>query len=256
MSSKIATPEGCTAEIEQGIETPSDTTESVAIPSCVEQDPVGVIEALIFVSGEPLSVGRIQEVTSLSESEVRSALDVIKARQDEEGRGFELVQVAGQQYQFRTKAQFGECICELKANRPRRLSPAALETLAIIAYRQPIVRSDIEKLRGVDATPTVKTLLERKLIKIVGHKQTVGQPALYGTTDEFLKLFGLQSLTELPTLRDIRELERDPGENGEQLELDAGDSTDEGVNEAASSEDGPQVTGENESVEEPTVECR
>jgi segregation and condensation protein B len=95
------------------------------------------------------------------------------------------------------------------------LSAAALETLAIVAYRQPIVRSDVEKIRGVDCTPTIKTLLERGLIKILGHQASVGQPALYGTTEEFLKLFGLNSLSELPTLRDLQELERDPGESEE-----------------------------------------
>ena len=100
----------------------------------------------------------------------------------------------------------------LKASAPKRLSNPALETVSIIAYRQPIVKSDIERIRGVDATPTLKTLIERDLVKIVGHQPSVGQPALYGTTDGFLKLFGLKSLSDLPTLRDLEELQRDPGE--------------------------------------------
>ena len=92
-----------------------------------------------------------------------------------------------------------------------------------MAYRQPIVKSDIEKLRGVDATPTLKTLLERNLIRIAGHLPTVGQPALYGTGEEFLKVFGISSLSELPTLRDLKDLE-DPGEVEEKNEtLSAGD---------------------------------
>ncbi len=82
-----------------------------------------------------------------------------------------------------------------------------METLAIVAYRQPIVRSDVEKIRGVDATPTLKTLIDRGFIKIVGHQETIGQPALYGTTQQFLEVFGLSSLAELPTLRDLQQLE-------------------------------------------------
>jgi segregation and condensation protein B len=129
--------------------------------------------------------------------------------------GFELLKVADK-YQFRTRAIFAPYIRELKAERPRRLSAAALETLAVVAYRQPVVKSDIERIRGVDVTPTLKTLLERALVKIVGHQPTAGQPALYGTTEEFLRLFSLNSLAQLPSLRDLREFERDPGESEEQ----------------------------------------
>lgn len=176
-----------------------------------EEESVPAIEALLLAHGEPLSVARIREVTRLSETQVRDALETIQMSYESEQNGFELVQV-GAQYQFRTKPKFGPYIQALKAGRPRRLTQAALETLAIIAYRQPVVKSDIEKIRGVDATPTLKTLLERRLVRIVGHKAAVGQPALYGTGDEFLRLFGLASLGELPTLRDIKEFEADPGE--------------------------------------------
>jgi len=176
-----------------------------------EQDSVPAIEALLLANGEPLSVARIKEVTKLGEAQIKDALETIQMTYECEEHGFELVQVASQ-YQFRTKPAYAGYIRALKAGRPRRLTQAALETLAIVAYRQPVVKSDIEKIRGVDATPTLKTLLERKLIRIVGHKAAVGQPALYGTGEDFLKLFGLASLGELPTLRDIKELEADPGE--------------------------------------------
>jgi segregation and condensation protein B len=96
--------------------------------------------------------------------------------------------------------------------KPRRLSQAALETLAVIAYQQPVVKSEIDKIRGVDVAPTIKTLLERKLVKILGYQASVGQPALYGTTEDFLSIFGLSSLAELPTLRDLKALVREPGE--------------------------------------------
>jgi segregation and condensation protein B len=178
-------------------------------PSIVRSD--ALIEALIFASGEALDLDRLCAISTLDKEEVLKALSLIKERYQEDGFGFELAQVAGK-YQFRTKPEFALYLRELKADRPRRLTNAALETLAIVAYRQPVVRSDIEKIRGVDVTPTLKTLLERGLIKIVGHQNTVGQPALFGTSEEFLKLFGLDSLAELPSLRDLREFEREPGE--------------------------------------------
>jgi segregation and condensation protein B len=179
-----------------------------------EQNQQALIEALILASGEPIAAKRLAEASKLDEAVVETVLKTITEKYSAETFGFELVNVAGQ-YQFRTKSQFAEAVRLLKGSLPRRLSAAALETLAIVAYRQPIVRSDIERIRGVDVTPTLKTLLERGLVRIVGHQSSVGQPALFGTTDEFLKLFGLGSLAELPTLSDLRELERDPGESGE-----------------------------------------
>jgi segregation and condensation protein B len=175
---------------------------------------MAIVEALLFAHGEPLAVGKIAEISAIPEDEIGTVLEAIKLRHAGEQSGFELLVVA-EQYQFRTKPQFANYVRELRAGVPRRLSAPALETLAIIAYRQPIVRSDIERIRGVDATPTIKTLLDRNLIRIIGHQAGVGQPALFGTTDEFLKLFGLKSLAELPTLRDLKELERDPGEESE-----------------------------------------
>ena len=197
---------------------PCASPEQSGLPleGVADDDAPALIEALILASGEGLSIERIGEVTKLSESVIEAALGTIEERCRAAQHGFELVLAAGQ-YQFRTRARFAPYVQALKAERPRRLTNAALETLAVIAYRQPIVKSDIEKIRGVDATPTLKTLLDRQLIRIVGHKATVGQPALYGTTDQFLKLFGLNSLAELPTLRDLKDLESDPGEAGERL---------------------------------------
>ena len=139
----------------------------------------------------------------------------------------------------------------MKAGRPRRLSPPALETLAIVAYRQPIVKSDVEKIRGVDATPTLKTLLEKGFVRIVGHRDSVGQPALYGTTEKFLHVFGIRSLSELPTLRDLKELESDPGEvdydddheDSSADDVEMSDSTEGSDDESESSDEpvNPQV---------------
>lgn len=182
-----------------------------------EYESVPAIEAMLFAMGEPLSVSRISEITMLSETKVRDAIESIQMAYESEDRGFELVNVGGQ-FQFRTKEQYARYVRALKAEKPRRLSHAALETLAIIAYRQPIVKADIEKIRGVDATPTLKTLIDRNLVRIVGHKEAVGQPALYGTGEEFLKLFGMSGLSELPTLRELKELDQEQSENAMTVE--------------------------------------
>lgn len=192
--------------------------EQDLIDQAEELNHSALIEALIFTSGEPIGVGRIRSVTGLDDKEIRDLLEGISMKFELEDSGIRLFQVAGK-YQFRTPTEFAPYIQQLKASRPRRLSQQALETLAIVAYRQPIVKSDVEKIRGVDATPTLKTLLDRGFVRIVGHQDTVGQPALYGTTDQFLKIFGLRSLAELPTLRDLKELEADPGEVDEQSDL-------------------------------------
>jgi segregation and condensation protein B len=184
------------------------------------ESKVALVEALIFANGEPLAPERVCEVSGIEPAELEEILALLLKRYADSNTGIELVCVAAK-YQFRTRPQFSEIIRELKAKRPKKLSPSALETLSVVAYRQPIVKSDIEQIRGVDATPTIKTLLEKRLIKITGHKATVGQPALYGTTEEFLEVFGLSSLSELPTLRDLKELEADPGEAPETAALQA-----------------------------------
>ncbi|MCL4123511.1 UNVERIFIED_CONTAM: hypothetical protein GTU68_053383 [Idotea baltica] len=169
------------------------------------------------------------DVLSIDDEKLEEFLKALQEKFNNSAYGFELKKIAGK-YQFRTKPEFSEIIRSLKDGGPRRLSPAALETLAIVAYRQPIIKSDIEKIRGVDASPTIKTLLERKIIKIVGHLPTPGQPALYGTTEQFLETFGISSLSELPTLRDIKEFEEEPGEanqgeaNQGELSLDSNNS--------------------------------
>jgi segregation and condensation protein B len=159
--------------------------------------------------------------------------EALKTAYAEDSRGLELVLVA-QKLQLRTKALYAEHVRQLIAVKPRKLSQAALETLAVIAYQQPVVKSEVDKIRGVDVAPTIKTLLERKLIKILGYQASVGQPALYGTTEDFLSIFGLNTLSELPSLRDLKALVKEPGEALESQD-DASnddDSGDEDVTEA------------------------
>ena len=191
-------------------ESPEDEEEQLS-----EAETVALIEALIFANGNLVSLSRLKEVSGLKSSQITDAIETIEMKFEHEESGIELVTV-GSKYQFRTKGLYSTYIRQLNASKPRKLSRAALETLAIIAYRQPIVKSDVEKIRGVDASPTLKTLLDKRLIKIVGHQASVGQPALYGTTDEFLNIFGMQSLKELPSLRDVKDFENEPGEPGQE----------------------------------------
>jgi segregation and condensation protein B len=202
-------------ETEEGLVQVEDAQVEQQLELSVEQIP-SVIEAMLFVYAEPLSVSRIIELINIDETKLQAAFEVLRNKYSEETSGLQLVEIgmANKEigYQLRSKAQHADILRKLKAGRPRRLSKAALETLSIVAYRQPIVKSDIEKIRGVDSSPTIKTLIDKKLIKIIGHQASVGQPALYATTDEFLSLFSLKSISDLPTLRELKELENEPGE--------------------------------------------
>ena len=147
--------------------------------------------------------------------------------------------------QLRTKAIYAEYVRNLIAVKPRKLSQAALETLAVIAYQQPVVKSEVDKIRGVDVAPTIKTLLERKLVKILGYQASVGQPALYGTTEDFLSIFGLTSLSELPSLRDLKALVKEPGEALEVSSEDAEGPEEDDAEDSDSSTPVDEVATEN-----------
>lgn len=173
----------------------------------MSQDLKDIIEALIFVSTEPLSPERIKEVLAdFSAEEVEQALEELKRRYQANNHGICLVQSAGG-FLFTTRAEYDPYVRRLlQIERKTRLSQAALETLAIIAYHQPITNSEVAAIRGVDSTGTLKTLLEKKLIKIVGRKTTPGRPLIYRTTDKFLLYFGLNSLDDLPSEEEIARL--------------------------------------------------
>lgn len=170
-----------------------------------------LLEALLLAHADPVPAERLMETMRCSEDELREAVDALQAAYAPADRGLELISFSGK-YHLRTKPICAVFVRELLAVKPRRLSRAALETLAVVAYQQPIVRSEIEKIRGVEVGPTLKTLLERNLVKIIGYQSTVGQPALYATTEEFLKIFAISALSDLPALRDMREFAREPGE--------------------------------------------
>ena len=163
-----------------------------------------LIEALIFATDKPVTLQRLRQLTRVSDvARIEAAL--AELQEDYKDRGIALQQVSGG-YQFRTNTAFSSWVQQLIAGRPVRLSRAQLETLAIVAYRQPITRPEIDEIRGVDSSNTLRLLLERSLIRVLGKREEVGRPTLYGTTKEFLDFFSLGDLRELPTLREYSEL--------------------------------------------------
>lgn len=166
-----------------------------------------ILEAVLFVSPEPVPVARLMSIVgAVSKAEVVQALDILAHDLDQEGRGIQLVQVAGG-YRLVTKQEYGPWLKRMdKAKAAQKLSRSALESLAIIAYKQPLVRAEIEEIRGVETSGVLRTLCERKLVRIVGRKDVPGRPIMYGTTKFFLEHFGLQDLTQLPPLREFKEL--------------------------------------------------
>ena len=166
-----------------------------------------ICEALIFVSEEPLSFRKIQAILEgVPAPELRKVLgELVESWGQREG-GFLLVEVA-EGYQFRTRSENVEWVRMLVKYKPAKLSKAALETLAIVAYNQPVTRPEVEAIRGVDCSSSLSQLLEKGLVKILGRKDVPGKPFIYGTTPKFLEVMGLRDLGQLPTLREIEESE-------------------------------------------------
>jgi len=166
-----------------------------------------ILEAVLFVSSEPVPIARLVSIVgTISKAEVVQALGILAHDLDQDGRGIQLVQVAGG-YRLVTKQEYGPWLKRMdKAKAAQKLSRSALESLAIIAYKQPLVRSEIEEIRGVETSGVLRTLCERKLVRIVGRKDVPGRPIMYGTTKFFLEHFGLQDLSQLPPLREFKEL--------------------------------------------------
>lgn len=166
-----------------------------------------IIESLIFASAEPVSVNRIQSCIEGGEDiDVKAEISKLNEVYEEGGRSFKIITVAGG-YQMVTKPEFEEWVRKLFVHQGRlRLSAQALETLSIVAYRQPVSKPTMESIRGLNSDGVINTLLERNLITIKGRELTPGRPILYGTTPEFLRYFGLNSLKDLPELKEIEEI--------------------------------------------------
>ncbi|MCC7203310.1 MAG: SMC-Scp complex subunit ScpB [Nitrospirae bacterium] len=188
----------------------------------------GIIEALLFVAGEPLSPDRIK--TILEDEDKRAIQDMLLELQNEYDMrlsGLRIVEVAGG-FQIASRPELAQWIRRLKkVKQSSRLSKPSLETLAIIAYKQPIVKAEIEDIRGVDSSGVLKGLLDKHMIKIIGRRDVAGRPILYATTKEFLQYFGLRDISDLPTLKEFTELIQ---EDSEQI-------NEEGIQESTASFD-------------------
>jgi segregation and condensation protein B len=183
-----------------------------------------IIEALIFVAEAPLSKAQLLQVLETkAPDEIQSALDQLMADY-QEGHAFTLTEVAGGYY-FRTRGEYAFWLRKLKKDQASRLSRAALETLAIVAYKQPIMKAEIEKVRGVDVSGMLRMLMEKNLIRTVGRQDLPGRPLIYGTTKRFLEVFDLRDLRDLPTLEELKVLALDGDEplssylQGEEIEV-------------------------------------
>lgn len=171
-----------------------------------------IVEALLFASDKPLTAREIHGVLpDVKIADISSALRVLKYEFEALGRSFTLKEVA-ESYQFRSHPDYGSYILTLYQSSPSRLSRAGLETLAIVAYKQPILRQEIERLRGVDSGGVIKMLLEKGLVRIVGRKELPGRPLIYGTTKKFLEVFDLKDLESLPKMKEVKALGSDEDE--------------------------------------------
>lgn len=168
---------------------------------------ISIIESLLFASGDPMKVKDIASILECSEKYTREILEELRIDYGKEERGIKLVCI-NNTYQLVTKPENSDYIQKiLKTNSRQSLSQAAIESLAIIAYKQPITRVEIDEIRGVKSESAIQKLLERNLVKECGRKEVIGRPILYGTTDEFLRQFQLENLKELPTIEELSEKE-------------------------------------------------
>jgi segregation and condensation protein B len=178
------------------------------------------VEAVLFSADKPVTFDTLRACLGDPKPQVlRAAIETVRDGYLRRGAGLRLVEVA-KGYQLRTVPQAAVYVGALHGKRPFRLSKAAIETLAMVAYRQPVTRHDVEEIRGVDSGGILRGLIEKRLLTVMGRKEEPGRPLLYGTSPEFLELFGLKDLGDLPTLRDLRELQADDGREGPaQLDL-------------------------------------
>jgi segregation and condensation protein B len=199
LEAMVAAEESAAAEAQE-----SGEPETYAVQSDAER--IGIIEALIFVSEEPLSAKTIAEVLREDREVIESAVAELAKEFNGRNGGLQLREVAGG-WQFATRPEYHEHVRAFLKSRPSaKLSIASLETLAVIAYKQPVTVPEILEIRGVQSPSSIKTLLDKKLIVAKGRKETVGRPMMYGTSKEFLMQFGLKDLTELPSVEDFQDL--------------------------------------------------
>lgn len=169
-------------------------------------DWLSIIEGILFVSPTPVSARRLQGILDgLSLSEIKSYLQKLQNAYEQRGGALEVKEVAGG-FQIYTRPELSPWIRRFTSKKPVRLSRPSLETLAIVAYNQPISRAEIEAIRGVDSQKAIRSLLEKGMIRVVGRKEVAGRPLLYGTTRRFLEHFGLKDLSSLPSREELDEM--------------------------------------------------
>lgn len=224
-----------------------------------------IIEALLMVSENGLDENEIKNVVvDVNEKEVREAIEVLKEEYSSEERAFYIAEIAGK-VRIATKPEYVKWVSSLYQKKSERLTGPSLETLAILAYKQPATRAEIEAVRGVNVGGVINTLLEKDLIRVRGRKNVIGKPLLYGTTEKFLELFGLNSLDDLPMLRDFSQedleygkpqddqiIEKDKGPGEKQLEMEDmvdGSKADDGKNPVPKIENTENTAAEDEATE-------
>lgn len=191
---------------EEVLATAENVSEIIPNPARSTSELMAVVETLIFVADEPLTTKMIAEVLREEKDAVLAAVEELSKEYDERTSGLQVREIAGG-WQIATRTEYHEEVRQFLKTRPSaKLSLASLETLAVIAYKQPVTVPEILEIRGVQSASAIKTLLEKRLIVTKGHKETVGRPMMYGTSRDFLIQFGLKDLSELPSIEDFEDL--------------------------------------------------
>jgi segregation and condensation protein B len=202
---QIESDESTESDFEDNEQTKEDSIEKSGEGTPDAQVTIeSVIEAVLFASDEPITIARLAKIAETSTKQVRQSIDSLNEKYQAGKNAFRIEPIAGG-FQMLTLSQYNYWLKKLLRERgDSKLSPAALETLAIIAYKQPIIRADIEAIRGVQAGELIRSLMYKGLVKIVGRAEVLGRPMLYGTTKRFLEIFGLNSLKDLPKVEELK----------------------------------------------------
>jgi segregation and condensation protein B len=225
-----------------------------------DKEAKSILEAAMFIAGEPMSIDSLKKLLELDKVNTERLLRELVTEYSIRNAGLLIVEVA-EGFQMVTSPACAPWVKKLLSTSvPKKLTPSSLETIAIIAYKQPIIKAEIEAIRGVNSDGVVKTLLERRLVKILGRKEAPGRPLMYGTTPEFLQYFGLKDLSELPTLKEFTEMdvpeapETLPEDQDMQEAVEAFEETHGTSEHKENPVDDPAGTEQKEIAEEPSAE--
>ncbi len=193
-----------TKEQEESVTEQTDTQEQAQLSQYAEPTEESIVEAVLFASDEPLTPNRLADIVGVSVKDIREHINSLNDKYQANNNAFRIEEIAGG-YQLLTLSSYNPWLKKLlRARSDSKLSPASLETLAIIAYKQPVIRADIEAIRGVAVGEIVRSLMFKGMVKIVGRAEVLGRPMLYGTTKKFLEVFGLNTLKDLPKIEELK----------------------------------------------------